>query len=105
MPEGRKTDPEDTSLPSRAAGGVRLTLTVSTPRNSAPGEKEEAGVPRECVRDRWWGVWVVQGSDWNSSPSVSPSQQGFACGLCWAPLLALGKPKLQNDFKKEGRER
>ena len=58
MPEGRKTDPEDTSLPSRAAGGVRSTLTVSTPRNSAPGEKEEAGVPRECVRDRWWGVWA-----------------------------------------------
>jgi hypothetical protein len=38
-------------------------------------------------------------------PECVSFSQGFACGLCWAPLLALGKPKLQTDFKKEGRER
>ena len=42
---------------------------------------------------------MVQGSD--RDPSVSLSQKSF----CLWPQLAGGKPELEADFKKEGRER
>ena len=51
MPEGRKTDPEDTSLPGRAAGGVRSTLIASVSKELCSwGEGRGRGAQRVCER-------------------------------------------------------
>ena len=82
MPEGRKTDPEDTSLPGRAAGGVRSTLIASVSKELCSwGEGRDRGAQRVCERQ------LVGVRGWCRGQTGTRVclflRRAFACGLSW----------------------